>query len=212
MIALLLFVMACAAAPVGPAVQTPGAWIEAQAAAVRALNADESLDPKVRAARLLKLALEAFDAEGFAAAALRRVWPDLAPAERAELVAGIETSLVERYVGHLAGQTSYSLEVRKWEQRGGVVVVHCAARADERSNAAVRALSFVLTAGSEGSLRVLDVVIDEVSLLRNYRSAYSKALRTGGLPRLRAVLAHRRPAEGAGASEEHRGEVKTKTH
>ncbi len=57
--------------------------------------------------------------------------------------------------------------------------VHCTLTP---TGAPPRALSFVLRSSpGTDDLRVLDVVVDGVSLLRNYRSAFTKTLRTAGV-------------------------------
>ena len=150
-------------------------WVLDSAVRAREIQQRES-SPDDHHKAAMALARELFDARAFAEAALRRSWPDLSPDDRTCLVARIETLLSTRFAARIDPRAAFTLAVDSSTTRRGVVLVSTRVTVGHRQ----RSVGLVLRPRGEG-FGVIDVDIDGVSLLRNYRSAFSKTMRTRGL-------------------------------
>jgi len=138
------------------------------------------------------LARKLFDAAAFSQAALRSSWPDLSRQERTQLTELIETLLTARFAPRADPEAPFTVVVISTRLRRGKVLVRTQVNVGTKS----RAVDFVLAPRAKG-FGVIDVAIDGISLLRNYRAAFSKTLRTRGFGGLLERLA-RSIAEATG--------------
>lgn len=150
-------------------------WVVDSAVRARDIQQRER-SPEAHHKASMALARELFDARGFAEAALRRSWPDLSPEDRPRLVARIETLLSTRFAARIDPRAAFTLTVDSSTVRRGVVIVSTRVAVGQRR----RSVELVLRPRGEG-FGVIDVALDGVSLLRNYRSVFTKTMRTRGL-------------------------------
>jgi phospholipid transport system substrate-binding protein len=139
-----------------------------------------NLSPTERRAMVRELAVEAFDVSETARRALGPHWQRRTPAEREEFVKVFRDLLEQTYVSRI-------------DEYGGERVEYTAERV-EGDSAVVRA-NIVTKAGTsvpvesrlnqrDGHWRIYDILIENVSLVGNYRSQFDRVIRTSSYEEL----------------------------
>lgn len=166
------------AADGGPALEARAA-IEQTAAEVIAIlaNRENSLAQKRRA--IEALALERFDFETMSKLVLKRDWRKFNPQQRKEFVVAFRSYLAASYGSRIARYRQESVELtgERLEKRGDVSV-ETVIRGGEADGVAI---VYRLRKGrGDGRWRIIDVVIEGISLVANFRAQFADVLSQGG--------------------------------
>ena len=133
-----------------------------------------SLTPQARRAAVRDLALETFDLTETARRALGAHWQGRTPAQREEFVRVFRDLLEQTYVARIDEYGGERLEYISEKVDGDAAVVR--AQIVTKSGASVPVESRLNQRG--GRWLVYDVLIENVSLVGNYRSQFDRIIRT----------------------------------
>jgi phospholipid transport system substrate-binding protein len=162
------------------------------------------LSPKQRRAMVRDLAIEAFDMDETARRALGPHWQRRTPAEREEFVKVFRELLEQTYVSRIEEYGGERVEYTSERVDGDSAVVR--ANIVTRTGTAVPVESRLNQKG--GHWRVYDVLVENVSLVANYRSQFDRVIRTSSYEELVKRLKQRvaqlaeRPGK-SGSAERH---------
>jgi phospholipid transport system substrate-binding protein len=174
---LLLLLCAAPAAEAAPQLG-PGATLrqknEALAALLRA-GGDKQKELHALVAALI-------DYTAFARAALAEHWDGLK--KRDELVATFKQMLESRYLAQLRAQLDSVVTWAEEEVDGAEASVTTLVQSNAKGRAAEEEIVYKLRKGSDGTWRVRDIVSDEISLVRNYKTQFHKIISEQGAERL----------------------------
>lgn len=168
-----------APAAAGGAAATPEARIEDRHKQIRHwLNEAPDLDDEARREKVKDVLLTFVDFDRVARTAFKKHFDKLTEAERADYVAAFRALVQATYLRRIKPGKAFSMTFRgPAERRGGKARVPSVFRTG-RSEAYV---DYLLYEGEGGEWRAYDIVIDEVSMARNYRSEFYKVYRDKGL-------------------------------
>ncbi len=165
-----------AAAPVTAAPPAPVDQIRQTVDAVIALLKNKGMDRQERREKLSTLVRARFDFEVMSQWALGKNWRSASPQERSRFISLFSDLLEETYVGRIEDYTDEAV-VYLGEKRDG-----------ERAEVETQVLSGNTDIPIRYKVRlkgeewfVYDVVIEEVSLVRNFRSSYDEIIRKEGM-------------------------------
>lgn len=142
---------------------------------------------KKLAATLTKELRQLFDIRDLAQRALVDHWNRLGPAERDE-IAFLLQKLVERsYVKSLRSRLTYLVEYKGEQAQGDAVVVKTVVSSEKNGRPVVIRVDYLLRKDGQ-AFRVFDVVTDDVSMLKNYRSQFNRIIAKEGASGLLAKM------------------------
>jgi phospholipid transport system substrate-binding protein len=144
-------------------------------------KAGPSWTPEAEAknAEVKKIVGELLDFEELGRRALARHWAGLAVHQRTEFL-GTLRALVERsYLRSVHGQPDYQLEFDKETREGNEATVPATIKASRKGKKISMALLYHLI-WKNGRYVVYDVVTDDLSLLENYRTEFSRVIAKEG--------------------------------
>jgi phospholipid transport system substrate-binding protein len=189
------------------------AAIDATVEGVLGVLGDEALSYDEKRGKIETIALERFDFETMAKLVLKRDWRKFSDAEKSDFVEVFRTYLSTSYSNRITRYNQEAIEMKgeRLEQRGDVTV----STAIQGGSADGVEISYRVRNRGE-QWRIIDVVIEGISLVSNFRSQFSDVLRQGGpqelLSRLRkknaeaadddAARLEEAAAAGAGATGE----------
>ncbi|MCC6749502.1 MAG: ABC transporter substrate-binding protein [Deltaproteobacteria bacterium] len=126
--------------------------------------------------RKLKETVNSFlDFEELARLALGRHWEGRTPKQRAEFV-GILRELIERsYLKQIRGNLDYKLDYRGEQITGDSAHVHTVAKVVKDGRAEEVSIDYKMRR-VQGTWLVFDVVTDDVSIVRNYKSQFNRII------------------------------------
>ncbi len=176
---LLVMVLLCASlAGLGMAVagQTPTEQVKATVDAVLELLRDQSLEQQTRRDKLRDLIKARFDFRAMAQRALATSWKKATKEEQDRFVDLFSQLLEWTYIGRIEAYTNEVVEFEKEIVRSNRAQVN----------------TFIVTASADIPISyrmlkkndnwfVYDVIIEEVSLVRNYRSSYRSIVKNEGM-------------------------------
>jgi phospholipid transport system substrate-binding protein len=128
-----------------------------------------------------------FDVEGMVERALVDHWAGMKPAERKEVVDTLRAIIERAYVKQLRANFKYQVTYDGEEQKGEATTVKTTVKAERKGRPVAIGISYVLHQKG-GKLRVYDVVTDDVSMLKNYRSQFNRIIAKEGVPCLLAKM------------------------
>lgn len=169
----------------------PQKFLDDQVSAVRALLASTVAAGTPQAAeldqKLMALVDPVMEFDQLAEAALKKHWPTLKPEQRAEFVTLFRELVFRSYLKRVRGaQEAYTLEEWAQEPRGRTAAL---VEVVAKTKRAEIELVFHLATRDGGKTWVAeDVVIDEVSLVGNYREQFNKIIAAEGWPGLIAKM------------------------
>ena len=184
---LLVIVLLCAGmAGLGmtwAAAQTPTEQVKATVDAVLGLLRDQSLEPQIRRDKLRELIKSRFDFRAMAQRALATNWKKATKEEQDQFVDLFSQLLEWTYIGRIEAYTNEAVEFEKEIVKSNRAQVN----------------TFIITASAdipisyrmlkkEEKWLVYDVIIEEVSLVRNYRSSYRSIVKNEGMSGLLAKM------------------------
>lgn len=171
-----------AAAPAGdPVTQVKTATADIQRIAAEA----KEQGPMV--AKIEDVMKRLVDYQQFSAATMKTHWPDLSDAQRTRFVDAFRSLITNTYAKRFQPGASF-----KTSYRGETTFM-----GDERNRASVKTtvhgekaaadVDYVFltsTLGGKAAWRVVDIIVDEVSMVRNWRSQFSKVMKRDGFESL----------------------------
>lgn len=188
----LLAVTAFATAPAAP---TPTEQVRVTVDGVIEVLKDKGLDPQLRRSKITEAIRARFDFEAMSRGTLAQNWKKAAPEERTRFVGLFSKLLENTYMGRIEAYTDEQVRYETEQVKGkravvGTVIV---ANVDIPVDYKLRRKG--------GEWLVYDVVIEGVSLVRNYRSSYGEIVHRDGmaglLSKMEAKLGEMSAAGGA---------------
>jgi phospholipid transport system substrate-binding protein len=170
---------------VARAVEGPSAVVQQIADAVVAVLADKSLTVEQRRHKVEAIVYAHFDFETLSRLVLARNWKDLSPDQ--------QQTFVEEFKRHLS--VTYGKNVETYNNEKAVVIGDRAEARDDwtvktkviRPNAEDVLVDYRLRK-EDGDWRVIDVVIEGVSLVANFRSQFQEIISRDGAAKLIDLL------------------------
>ncbi len=182
-----------------PATAEARAVLDATVDAVLAALANESTTLAEKRAEITAVAYERFDFETMSKLVLKRDWKKFTATEKAEFIEAFRTYLANNYGSRLSRYNQESIDRlgEKLEKRGDVTV-KTVIRGGDAEGAAI---DYRLRKRDE-EWRIIDVVIEGISLVGNFRSQFSDVLQKGGPRELLSRLETKNAEEQAGNAAE----------
>ena len=144
---------------------------------------------------------ELFDIEGMVQRALVDHWAKMKPSEREEVVTTLRQLIERAYLKQLRANFQYAVSYDGEEKNGDSTVVKTTVKAERKGRPFALGIAYVL-APKDGRLRVYDVITDDVSMLKNYRSQFNRIIAKEGVAGLLGKMRKKLAAdEPAGASK-----------
>jgi phospholipid transport system substrate-binding protein len=181
---LMLAAVMCTAA--SRAADTPPVVVQHLVDSVTAVLAEKGLTAEQKRKRIEEIAYVQFNFETISKLVLARNWRDLSPAQQKEFM--------EEFKRHLT--VTYGKNVESYNNERAVVTGDRAEARDDwtvktkilRPNAAEVLVDYRLRKDSDGEWRIIDVIIEGVSLVANFRSQFQEIITTSGTPKLIELL------------------------
>ncbi len=145
--------------------------------AVLAVLGDTSLSSEARRSRIEKIAYQRFDFVTMSRLVVARGWKRFSPAQQEELVREFKAFLARTYGDKIDRYNQEQIEIvgERQEPRGDVSVLTRVV-GGEFDGADVR----YRLRGKDGQWRIIDVKIEGISLVLNYRDQFEAVLSRGG--------------------------------
>ena len=160
---------------------------------VLAILKDASLTPQARRDRIVEIAYERFDFPTMSKLVLAKYWKRFDAAQREEFMKEFKDFLAHRYGDRIDRYEQEKVEiVGERSASGGDAVI---ATKIHRPKAESVAVEYRLRS-REGAWRVIDVKIEGISLVSNYRDQFHEVLSHGGPEKLLAQLRERNAGRG----------------
>ncbi len=121
-----------------------------------------------------------FDIAGLAKNALGPHWNEMKESEQTDLVDTLQKLVERSYLGDLRDNLSYEMTFAGEEPQADGVLVKSVLKANRNGRVAEIALDYWLHQSGAG-WRVDDVVIDDSSMVRNYRSQFNRIIAKDGI-------------------------------
>src|SRR5688572_28151560 len=186
---LVCFAVAAAAAPADDARRA----METTVADVLAILGDSSLSQQVKRDRIQAIAFERFDFETMAKLVLKRDWKKFDAQQQDEFVKELREHLSARYGENIGRYENEKVEVTSHKaETNGDVSVKTLIRGGKYDGTPV---DYRLRNASEW--RVIDVVIENVSLVSSFRTQFADVLSKNGPTGVLAKLKERNAARAA---------------
>ncbi len=162
------------------------AMIEVTATDVLNILQNEALNQTAKRAAIEAIAIERFDFETISKLVLKRNWRKFDPAERQEFVSVFRDYLANSYGSRISRYSQEGVEVggARLAQRGDVTVATTIS-GGQIDNVAV---NYRLRNREGRGWRIIDVVIEGISLVSNFHSQFSDVLNSGGPRELLELL------------------------
>jgi phospholipid transport system substrate-binding protein len=146
-----------------------------------AANADPGSDAARKAASKITHELrDLFDIGDLAKRALVDHWGTMTQAQRTALVDTLRAIVEKNYIAQLRSNLNYEIVYTGEEPQGGDMLVRTVIKA-ERGGRPVEIPVDYLLHPEAGGWRAYDVVTDEVSILKNYRSQFNRIIAKDGV-------------------------------
>jgi phospholipid transport system substrate-binding protein len=128
-----------------------------------------------------------FDIKLLAQRALVAHWEKMTNKQRTELVDTLQAIIEKNYVGQLRDNVDYKIDYLGEEMMGDSVLVKSAIRAQRNGRPSKISVDYRLKQEG-GTWHIYDVVTEDVSILENYRSQFSKIIAKDGVDGLLAKM------------------------
>jgi phospholipid transport system substrate-binding protein len=178
--ALLLLATPLVAAPP----DDPREVVEARYAQIRAIMAETADDDAMRR-RVEALTPEFVDFDAFAAETIRSTWNDLTDAQREAFTAAFKRLIQATYSRHFKPRQDLHISYGKVVDHGDGRATVATTLSFEKSQVGV---DYRFVRKPDGHWWVTDLVIDEISLMRNYRAQFRRILKQDGFDALLARI------------------------
>jgi phospholipid transport system substrate-binding protein len=152
----------------------------------------EPIDEQEMRTRIKVLTVDFVDYEEFSRLTIKRQWKDLSAAQRTEFVEWFRRLIQATYARHFKARQDVSVTYRgETKYKGEKAQVQTTVNFEKDSGTAVdvdyrfhKRATEAAKATAEPDWWVYDLVIDEVSLMRNYRGQFRKILKRDGFEAL----------------------------
>jgi len=158
----------------------PRALLEARYAQIRAILA-ENADDHVMREKVKALTLQFVDFDAFASETIRSTWDDLSEPRRQVFLAAFRGLIQATYAHKFKPRQDLRITYRASTMQGDDKAQVSTTLLFEKSQVDV---DYRLAKKPDGSWWVVDLVIDEVSLMRNYRAQFRRILKREGFDAL----------------------------
>jgi len=159
-------------------------------AALKAEQAAIKEDPSRLYEIVDEIVLPHFDFHRMASWVLGKHWRKATPQQREQFVKEFRTLLVRTYAKALNDNYDQPIDLLPMRTKKDATEVTVRTEVQVDSGFPIP-INYKMYRSKSGEWLVYDVSVDGVSLVTNYRSAFSKEIRQGGLPKLIAKLAER---------------------
>ncbi len=162
----------------GPA----GSFLERRHGAINRILARAARTPEAETAQkdeVTEILRELLDLEAMGRAALGDHWEEHSEEERERFVLLLRQLVERSYRRNLENTSGYHVDYGQEEARGERLLLHTTAR-DRRNRRAPEITIDYLVRPTEGGFVVEDITTDGVSMVRNYRSQFSRIIRRDG--------------------------------
>lgn len=177
-----LFGLAEASVDAGGAAANPQQVVRETAervlAEVSARKKELDADPSLIYPLVERTVVPHFDFERMTRAAMGRFWRAATPQQRDRVVAEFRELLVRTYATALLGYSGQKIEYPPLRAPEGATKVMVPTRISASGGPPIP-INYRLRLGDDGQWRVYDVVIDNVSLVTNYRSSFARLIQEG---------------------------------
>lgn len=188
------------AATAAPAAMSPSAMVQQLIDTVTAVLADKTFTADQKRHKIEEVAYTHFNFETVSKLVLARNWKDLSPQQQQDFIEQFKQHLsvtygknIENYNDERAVVTGDREESRgDWTVKSKIV----------RPNAADVLVDYRLRRDPDGEWRIIDVIIEGVSLVANFRSQFQEIISSGGPVKLIEVLREKN-AKGEPLKAEH---------
>jgi phospholipid transport system substrate-binding protein len=161
--------------------------------AVLAVLKDTALSPEARRDRIVEIAYQRFDFATMSKLVLAKYWKRFDPAQREAFLKEFKDFLAHRYGDRIDRYEQEKVEIiGERSAKGGDAIIQTRI---VRPRAESILVDYRLRK-REGSWRVIDVKIEGISLVSNYREQFHEVLSRGGPDKLLAQLRERNAAGG----------------
>ena len=126
--------------------------------------------------RLSKTLTAFIDFHALAERSLGKHWESRTPAEREEFVTILRDLIERNYLKTLRDNLGYRLEYRDEKVAGDKARVRTVVKVTSNGRTEEVNIDYDMQRGKDG-WRVIDVITDEVSIVRNYRSQFNRIIR-----------------------------------
>ena len=170
---------------------------------VLAVLKDAALTPEARKERIVQIAYARFDFPTMSKLVLARYWKRFDAAQREEFQKEFKSFLARRYGDRIDRYEQESVEItgERTEKRGDATV----ATLIKSPKASAPIVVDYRLRKREGTWRVIDVKIEGISLVSNYRDQFHEVLSRGGPEKLLAQLRERNAAGATELTGQHSG-------
>lgn len=168
-IAILVFSAVALARPAGREV------VESTNSRLRSL-----LEAKAPPAKITAEMRNLFDIGDLARRALVDHWATMSPTQQKKSVETLRAIVEKNYVSQLKSNLKYEVKYLSDEPQGSDVLVKTLVIAERKGRPFEIAVDYLLHPEGDG-WRVYDIVTDEVSLLKNYRSQFNRIIAKDGV-------------------------------
>jgi len=107
-------------------------------------------------------------------------WNELTPPQRAEVTALLKKLVVKNYQKNLQRTLDYDVTYKSSQEQGKDVRVRTSNKSRTKAREAPYTIDYVVIEGAGGSYRVVDIVTEGSSLVKNYYEQFHKMLGTPG--------------------------------
>jgi phospholipid transport system substrate-binding protein len=128
------------------------------------------------------------DYEELAKRSLAGEWEKLSASQRSEFVQVFRDLIERNYVKQLRSNVDYQIDYKAENVTDGEATVHSVVKAERKGRKADTTVDYRLSDKGGGKWAVYDVITDDVSLLRNYRSEFGRIIKRDGFPALLAKM------------------------
>jgi phospholipid transport system substrate-binding protein len=166
--------------------ETPSAVIQQTADTVVAILADQSLTADQKRHKIEDVADQHFDFVTLSRLVLARNWKELSPGQQQAFVAEFKKHLSLTYGKNVETYNNERAEItgERPESQGDVTVKSKIVR----PNAEPILVDYRLRKGAKGDWKVIDVIIEGVSLVANFRSQFQEVISNQGAVKLIDLL------------------------
>ncbi len=166
--------------------EDPKAVVDATASAVLAVLRDQSLPRPEKQKRIEDIVYARIDFPTLSRLVMARNWSRLSAAQQAEFLQEFRKHLSVTYGDNIDNYKNESLEIlgEREEARGDRTVHSKILRGDAASNVLV---DYRLRQ-KDGQWRIIDVIVEGVSMVANFRSQFQEIMANGGADKLLQLL------------------------
>lgn len=171
---------------VGAAEQTPSQVVDGLANQVLPILQDKSLSSDQKRERIEQIAYQAMDFDTLSKLVLARNWPKFSPAQQTEFVEQFKKHLSITYGRNVDNYKNEKVKIlsERPEARGDVTVETKILRGGGSDDVIV---DYRLRQ-RDGEWKIIDVIVEGVSLVSNFRSQFQDIVSNGGPDRLVTLL------------------------